>query len=243
MLRIIWHHTAGGYHPNAVDRAAYHRLIDGEGVVHDGLHPISANAPGKALVAGQYAAHCLNLNSGSIGVAVCAMANAVWSAPATWTHPVKAGQVDALIRETARLCVQYGITPGPRTTLSHAEVQPTLGVAQKNKWDFDYSLPGRRDGSRDPQRIGDELRAEVVAQIAGRQVVATAAMRPTLRQGDRGADVLALQSALGVTADGAFGPRTRSALVAYQSARQLLPDGVCGPATWAALETERKVKK
>jgi peptidoglycan hydrolase-like protein with peptidoglycan-binding domain len=44
-----------------------------------------------------------------------------------------------------------------------------------------------------------------------------------------------LQSALGIKADGLFGPATRAAVVARQRRAQLLPDGVVGPMTWAAL--------
>lgn len=233
MNRLIWHHTAGGYFPNAVDRAAYHRLIDGDGQLHDGRHPIAANAPGRVLTPGTYAAHCLNLNSGSIGLAVCAMANAAWGAPSSWSHPVKSTQVDALVAESARLCLLYGIQPDRRTTLSHAEVEPALGVLQKNKWDFDYPLRGGA-GARDPVAIGDELRAELIRALGSRPAP-PAATRPTIRQGATGEHVRALQAALGIAADSNFGPKTRTALIVFQSRRQLLADGICGPMTWAAL--------
>ena len=60
-----------------------------------------------------------------------------------------------------------------------------------------------------------------------------------LREGDRGGEVTRLQGLLGVPADGAFGPRTREAVVAFQRDRGLSPDGVAGPATWAALGAGR----
>jgi hypothetical protein len=59
--------------------------------------------------------------------------------------------------------------------------------------------------------------------------------RPTLREGRRGADVAVLQSALRISADGAFGPRTRAAVVAHQRRAGLTPDGVVGARTWASL--------
>lgn len=58
---------------------------------------------------------------------------------------------------------------------------------------------------------------------------------PTLRQGSRGPDVQTAQRALGITADGIFGPGTANAARQFQRSRGLTPDGVIGPATWAAL--------
>ena len=57
----------------------------------------------------------------------------------------------------------------------------------------------------------------------------------TLREGDRGSDVAELQRRLKVAADGAFGPRTKAAVVAFQRSKGLTPDGVVGPRTAAAL--------
>lgn len=233
MNRITWHHTGGGYRPSAKDLSAYHRLIDGDGAVHDGDHPISANEPGRKLAAGQYAAHTLHLNSGNIGLSVCSMAKGEWSNPRASRAFPRPVQIDALIRETARLCREYGIQPSRQHTLSHAEVQPTLGVKQKQKWDFDYQI--RDVAERDPVAIGDELRQELALHLRGQIIAPPVHDRPTVRQGSTGSDVVALQGALGITADGAFGPKTRAAVVAFQKSRDLLPDGVVSRMTWAAL--------
>ena len=56
----------------------------------------------------------------------------------------------------------------------------------------------------------------------------------TLKQGSSGAQVMSLQSALGVVADGSFGPMTKAAVVAYQAAHGLSADGVVGPSTGAS---------
>jgi cell wall-associated NlpC family hydrolase len=56
-----------------------------------------------------------------------------------------------------------------------------------------------------------------------------------LHKGSRGRAVAALQRALGITADGAFGPQTRHAVRAYQRAHGLEVDGVAGPETLGAL--------
>ncbi|MFN3953204.1 MAG: TIGR02594 family protein [Pararhodobacter sp.] len=78
------------------------------------------------------------------------------------------------------------------------------------------------------------LRRAVAADATGRQV---------LRHGARGADVRALQEALVALryslgqVDGAFGDRTREAVLAFQADNGLDVDGVVGRDTWAALDT------
>jgi peptidoglycan hydrolase-like protein with peptidoglycan-binding domain len=50
-----------------------------------------------------------------------------------------------------------------------------------------------------------------------------------------GSSVTAVQRALGITADGVFGPQTRRAVKRFQRAHGLTVDGVVGPQTLAAL--------
>lgn len=247
MNRIVLHHTGGPGTPTALDRAHYHRIVDAGGAVHDGDHPISANAPGRPLRAGTYAGHTLNLNSGAIGLSMCAMGGAQWDDPkgSTRFFPTEA-QVTGLIREAARLCRIYGIPVTRETVLTHAEVQTTLGVKQRQKWDSDYDPFGVLD-TRDPLVIGDMLRDRIRDEIArqaseGRPLtVPPEPARPVLRRGSKGEDVRALQEALTAAghdtrgADGQFGPATHDALIAFQKARQLRPDAVAGAMTWAAL--------
>jgi putative chitinase len=56
-----------------------------------------------------------------------------------------------------------------------------------------------------------------------------------LRKGSRGEGVKMMQEALGVGADGAFGPGTARALKAWQTANGLTADGIAGPATLGVL--------
>jgi peptidoglycan hydrolase-like protein with peptidoglycan-binding domain len=51
----------------------------------------------------------------------------------------------------------------------------------------------------------------------------------------RGPSVARLQRALGLSADGVFGPQTARAVKRFQARQGLTRDGVVGPATWEAL--------
>ncbi|MFW5474963.1 peptidoglycan-binding domain-containing protein [Knoellia sp. CPCC 206450] len=56
-----------------------------------------------------------------------------------------------------------------------------------------------------------------------------------LQRGSKGVAVTALQKALGIAADGSFGPGTESKVIAYQKTKGLTPTGVVAATTWAAL--------
>ena len=58
---------------------------------------------------------------------------------------------------------------------------------------------------------------------------------PTTRSATTGSTVVALQRALGVSADGVIGPVTRRAIRNYQRNQGLAVDGIAGPATLASL--------
>lgn len=63
----------------------------------------------------------------------------------------------------------------------------------------------------------------------------TAASAGVLRRGASGEGVRLMQAALGVQADGSFGPGTEAALKKWQAANGLAADGVAGPKTLAKL--------
>ena len=65
--------------------------------------------------------------------------------------------------------------------------------------------------------------------------VPTAFSGTNLIQGSNGPIVSQLQSALGIEADGKFGPKTLAAVKSYQVSHGLTPDGIVGPQTMAML--------
>ena len=73
------------------------------------------------------------------------------------------------------------------------------------------------------------------ADLASAQDTTAGVASTDLRLGSKGPAVAAAQAALGVAADGDFGPITQAAVQRFQAARGLVVDGVIGPMTRAAL--------
>lgn len=156
LVRIIGHWSGGGWKASTLDLEHYQFVVEGDGTVVEGKYSPEDNI---RVTDGIYGAHTLNLNTGSIGVAMAAMVGAN-ERPLTWGRaPLTAVQVDAFCQLLARLCMQYRIPVTRRTVLTHAEVWPTLGIRQRNKWDI-TCLPGDT-AVRSAIVVGDELRAKV----------------------------------------------------------------------------------
>lgn len=132
MKRIIMHWTGGAYKANAIDRNSYHIIFEGDGKMVLGKHPIAAN---EVIVKGQYAAHTFNCNTGSIGVSMACMGGAKEN-ETNGIYPVTEAQFEAMCRSVAYLSKIHNIRITPETVLSHAEVEKTLKIKQKQKWDF-----------------------------------------------------------------------------------------------------------
>ena len=145
---------------------------------------------------------------------------------------------------------------GKTGTFSTAQVAAIRKiVADSNgvlRWGGDYS--GRKDemhfelqlqsNGNNPAKVA-ALAARVAATVPLSTVSTPAASgRPTIREGATGDAVKALQSGLkrvfptyagGLSVDGAFGPKTATAVREFQRRSGLTADGIVGPATWATL--------
>jgi hypothetical protein len=82
---------------------------------------------------------------------------------------------------------------------------------------------------------------EVGSQIKKPTLINTTG-QPTIKQGSKGPVVAKWQTAMGVKADGNFGPGTHKTTVEYQKRMSLKADGVVGPQTWASLSQDDVVE-
>jgi len=183
MTRIIFHWTAGGAEASALDRKHYHLLIEADGNLVRGDLPIDANA---GPIRGNYAAHTRNANTGAIGVALCGMHKAQERPFDPGPKPITKDQWDALVDLLATLCRRYGIAPKADAVLSHAEVEPVLGIKQRGKWDI-ARLPWDESYASGAS-IGARLRGEVRSALAGDRAVSSGGaieMTPAARGADR----------------------------------------------------------
>lgn len=244
--RIILHWTAGRHVASALDREHYHVLVEHDGAVVRGIPSIAANGVGSSIR--PRAAHTLNCNTGSVGVSMCAMGNAVEFPfnPGKW--PLTREQWTVAAHVVAQLCGRYQIPVMRETVLSHAEVQGTLGIRQRGKWDV-TRLPfdSRTVGAI---ACGDAFRSMVKDCLLLGQITSGVATerkpepgpgpKPILREGASGIYVNQIQMSLvgygfAVATDGRWGPITTRAVVAFQKSRGVRADGIVGPATWEAL--------
>lgn len=238
--RVILHWTAGGNRASDLDKAHYHRLVEYDGTIIAGTEAIADNIVTSD---GDYAAHTLNLNTGSIGVGLCGMREAIESPFTEGPSPLTEKQFRAGCILIADLCREYSIPVTERTVLTHAEVQHTLGVKQRGKWDISR-LPFKPE-LRGAKAVGDYMR-ELVSEAIGRMPLRLSIQhtegRYTLKRGMKGPLVGVLQRSLNAlqffagNPDNDFGTRTDGAVRQLQTERGLDVDGVVGPATWAAID-------
>ena len=117
---------------------------------------------------------------------------------------------------------------------------PTTDPANPSPWLASLSASRRRRAEAARQaRRRRAGRGGGVALLAAMTLVAGGAVAqdgaPTGKVATSGSTVVALQRALGVSADGVIGPVTRRAIRNYQRNQGLAVDGIAGPATLSSL--------
>ena len=236
LKRVIAHWAVTGYKATALARKHYHRIVEGDGTVVSGDYAPESNISPRP---GSYAAHTRRLNTGSIGISMAAMAGAKWPNHAG-PYPITERQFDAMCREIADLCQRYQIPVTPRTVLSHAEVQNTLGVKQNGKWDF--TIIPFMPHVKGARPCGDEMRRRVTAYLQGHDV--TASDGPESEGNERTRWLQRLLSSRGYDLgipDGVVGPKTEGAILRFQIAHGLPQTGEFDTATVAALRSTDKL--
>src|SRR5690606_34250255 len=95
-------------------------------------------------------------------VAFAAMRGAVERPFKAGPAPITEAQLAAMVTLCQRLCREHSIPVSPETVLSHAEVQGTLGIAQRGKWDVTWLSDMAAPASA--RSVGDRLRAAIAAE-------------------------------------------------------------------------------
>ncbi len=117
MKRIIIHWTAGTYYPSEFERKFYHFLVDKNGKIYNGVFKPEDNEVCKI---GKYAAHTGGGNTGSIGVAMCAMAE-FKNSKNVGKYPISKIQFESTMDLCAKLAKKYNIQISPQTVMTHYE--------------------------------------------------------------------------------------------------------------------------
>ncbi len=193
--RIICHWTAGGYKASPLDRKHYHILVEDDGEIIRGYNSIADN---DRTTDGVYAAHTLGLNTGSIGVAVCCMADATETPFDAGRFPMTEVQWERMAQIAAELCHRYGLPVTERTVLGHGEVQHNLGIKQKGKWD-PLVLPWRSNLSR--TKVGSLFRIRVLSALEEVHAASRTPEHAVAKEGTSALPVLAIMD--GVALPGA----------------------------------------
>jgi hypothetical protein len=122
---------------------------------------------------------------------------------------------------------------GVAAILSHIGEDAVMVAGHK-----EYALP--RGRKPDPTFDMVAFRESVEQAMSGKggrllKPKTTDPKRSMLRKGDQGNSVKELQTLLGITADGNFGPATKAAVEDFQRKNRLKVDGLVGPKTWELL--------
>lgn len=225
-------------------RACVHAFIDANnGVVYQTM-PWEWRAPHAG---GSW------LNDNSIGVEMCESSYVKYIGQSDRFEIINRAAALAHAKTTyvsavelfAYLCLRFNLDPYTKI-YSHNEAHDDLGLASDHSdpehyWEqlwTGYTMDGfRRD-------VANAMNGEMTITITeAEETKEEEEMFPTLKKGDKGESVKALQKMLEATGyscgaagiDGDFGNGTDGALRAFQTEYGLMSDGVAGARTWPAL--------
>lgn len=161
---IVLHWTGGGPKANRIDLGAYHYVVETDGTVREGLHPVAANM--RQLSSGdEYAQHTGGFNSFRVGLSAAGM-RGYTSRHRTGEVPLTSLQIDRLCELAAYFCTFAGLDPmNPAHLCTHQEVWTIHGVKgtrNDQKTDIEF-LPFLRHLEED--EVGPFLREQVAATI------------------------------------------------------------------------------
>ena len=136
---------------------------------------------------------------------------------------------------TAYLCALYDLDPLGSFSYQGVEVP----VITSHDESYDLGLGSNHgDPTKWLKRYGKSMasvRQDVAALLGQTQPAGISLTLRSLRRGDTGADVQALQKLVGASADGIFGQKTEKATLAFQKQQSLPPTGAVGEGEWRAL--------
>lgn len=233
IVGVICHHT-GVNNPQKLNIPTLHSLRDGRkasanlkalpgplaqlGLARDGTYFVVA--AGKAIHAGEGSFKGVSGNSRFIGIEA---ENAGTPSDFPWPEV----QLKAYHRGVAAILQHLGkdasFCAGHKEYAPHRKDDPDLDMSS-----FRNAVADILNGTTPPPTL---IPAVEPAPPAGTPP------RPTLRRPTKSELVKQVQTKVGVTPDGTFGPKTEAAVRAFQRDRGLVPDGIVGPRTWAALDT------
>lgn len=163
LKRIIIHWTAGTYKPNSLEKEHYHFLVEysknpmEQGIIHNGKYKPEDNL--LCSNDSPYAAHTGGGNTGSIGVAICAMLG-FKDYLHIGNYPIKPIQMEVCYELCARLCREYKIPIRKDTIMTHYEFgKKNPHTSSKGKPDIMYLAS---NPSLSSNKIGDFIRNKIL---------------------------------------------------------------------------------
>ena len=138
LYRIHWHWTASTYMVTPKMLSHYNAVFDINGKYYPSVDPTEQARYSHINDVGVSHTRMANTHAIGLAVAACGLRKANWhnNTVTIGKYPMSWKQIDAMLKRTAYYCKKFDIRVSKWTTLTHAEIQPTLGIKQNGKWDI-----------------------------------------------------------------------------------------------------------